>query len=73
MISPGAWYILPLAFILDALIGDPQTRFHPIRGMGKAILIAEPLFRRIPLKPVLSVMQCRCRHMNVNGIFCAKL
>jgi adenosylcobinamide-phosphate synthase len=38
--------ILPAAFALDALIGDPYWLPHPIRGMGRAIEICEPAFRR---------------------------
>ncbi len=37
---------LPAAFALDSLLGDPHWLPHPIRWMGKAIEVAEPLFRR---------------------------
>ncbi|MDM8525449.1 adenosylcobinamide-phosphate synthase CbiB [Desulfococcaceae bacterium HSG8] len=40
------WYILPAAFILDLILGDPQFPHHPIRYMGKAIEILEPYFRK---------------------------
>lgn len=40
---------LPLALILDLLIGDPVDLPHPIRWMGRAILFFEPRFRRLPL------------------------
>ncbi len=35
------------AYLLDLCIGDPERFFHPVRLMGKAILAAEPLLRRI--------------------------
>ncbi len=38
--------ILPAAFVLDLLIGDPARLPHPIRWMGAAIERCEPLFRR---------------------------
>ena len=40
------WLALPAAFVLDSLLGDPRWLPHPIRWMGKAIELAEPLFRR---------------------------
>jgi adenosylcobinamide-phosphate synthase len=40
------WLILPAFVILDLLIGDPEKPFHPIRWMGKAIEIFEPVFRK---------------------------
>ena len=41
------WLTIPAAFALDALLGDPRSLPHPVRWMGKAIELAEPLFRRI--------------------------
>lgn len=40
------WYILPLAFILDLILGDPLVLPHPVRWMGKAIEKIEPWFRK---------------------------
>ena len=40
------WVVLPSAFVLDALVGDPRFLPHPVRWMGKAIQLAEPVFRR---------------------------
>ena len=34
------------AFLIDALIGDPRSRFHPVVLMGKLILILEYYLRR---------------------------
>lgn len=34
------------AFLIDALIGDPRSRFHPVVLMGKLILILEYFLRR---------------------------
>jgi len=45
-----SWYILPAAFALDFLLGDPRILPHPVRWMGRAIELLEPPFRRIPLK-----------------------
>ena len=42
------WYVLPLAFALDLVLGDPRWLPHPVRWMGKAIEIAEPSFRKLP-------------------------
>ena len=39
---------LPVAFILDLLLGDPHSLPHPVRWMGKAIEHFEPVFRKIP-------------------------
>jgi len=38
--------IIPAAFILDAVLGDPRWLPHPVRWMGRAIEICEPIFRR---------------------------
>ena len=40
------WYIIPLAFILDLLVGDPRNLPHPVVFMGKAIEGLEPPVRR---------------------------
>ncbi|OQY59573.1 MAG: cobalamin biosynthesis protein CobD [Desulfobacteraceae bacterium 4572_88] len=47
-------YILPFAFILDLILGDPQFAHHPIRHMGKAIEILEPRFRKSRMPPIIS-------------------
>ena len=39
--------VLPVAFILDRLIGDPPALPHPIRWMGNAITSCEPFFRNL--------------------------
>jgi adenosylcobinamide-phosphate synthase len=44
-------YVLPTAFFLDILLGDPRYLPHPIRWMGKTIETLEPYFRKIPLQP----------------------
>ncbi len=41
------WYTLPIAFILDMILGDPHFFPHPIRLMGKAIEKFEPCFRNL--------------------------
>jgi len=42
------WYILPAAFALDIMLGDPRYLPHPVRWMGKAIERLEPPFRKLP-------------------------
>jgi adenosylcobinamide-phosphate synthase len=46
------WYILPAAFALDIMLGDPRCLPHPVRWMGKAIERFEPPFRELRLHPV---------------------
>jgi adenosylcobinamide-phosphate synthase len=41
------WYILPAAFALDIMLGDPRYLPHPVRWMGQAIERFEPPFRRL--------------------------
>jgi len=47
MESYGLLIILPAAFLLDLILGDPQFLPHPIRWMGKAIELLEPAFRKV--------------------------
>jgi adenosylcobinamide-phosphate synthase len=46
--------ILPTAFALDWVLGDPRWQYHPIRIMGKAIEILEPTFRSLTKNQVLA-------------------
>jgi adenosylcobinamide-phosphate synthase len=50
----SSWIVIPAAFALDMLLGDPQRFPHPVRWMGRAIVSAEPVFRRLPVHPVLA-------------------
>jgi adenosylcobinamide-phosphate synthase len=50
----SSWMVIPAAFALDLLLGDPQRLPHPVRWMGKAISVCEPWFRKIPASPVLA-------------------
>ena len=43
----ASWFVLPAAFALDFMLGDPRSLPHPVRWMGKAIDSLEPRFRRI--------------------------
>ena len=43
-------WILPAAFALDLILGDPPFLPHPIRWMGNAIIHWEPRFRKLPVK-----------------------
>ena len=40
-------FIIPLAVILDLILGDPRALPHPVRWMGTAIYTLEPKFRRL--------------------------
>lgn len=40
------WLVIPAAFALDALAGDPRSWPHPIRWMGRSIDSFEPVFRK---------------------------
>ena len=50
--SPG--YILPAAFALDIMLGDPHYLPHPVRWLGKAIERLEPPFRKIRFNLIFS-------------------
>lgn len=54
MESYGLLIILPAAFLLDQILGDPLFLPHPIRWMGKAIELLEPAFRKISKNLVVS-------------------
>lgn len=41
----ATYFILPCAFALDLIIGDPDFRYHPIRMFGAAIVFMESRFR----------------------------
>lgn len=45
-----SWCILPTAFVIDLIMGDPLFFPHPIRLIGKAISFFEPVFRKFPVK-----------------------
>jgi len=49
-------YILPAAFALDIMLGDPHGLPHPVRWMGKAIEWLEPRFRRLHVNLTFSGM-----------------
>ena len=48
------WYILPAAFALDIMLGDPHYLPHPVRWLGMAIERFEPPFRRIHPNLIIS-------------------
>lgn len=50
----SSWIVIPAAFALDMLLGDPRRFPHPVRWMGRAIVAAEPRFRRLPFHPALA-------------------
>ncbi|MCK8485886.1 adenosylcobinamide-phosphate synthase CbiB [Paenibacillus sp. MBLB2552] len=43
----AAWWVLPVAYALDRLLGDPRWLPHPVVGMGKAIAALEAAIRRL--------------------------
>lgn len=43
----AAWWVLPAAYVLDRLLGDPRWLPHPVIGMGKAISAVEAAIRRL--------------------------
>ena len=49
-----SWHILPAAFLLDIILGDPRSLYHPIWWMGKAVSTAEPYFRRLSFSLLVS-------------------
>jgi len=49
-----AGYIIPAAFILDLVLGDPTLLPHPIRWLGRAITAGEPFFRNLRVKLSIS-------------------
>ena len=49
-----SWYSLPIAFLLDLLMGDPKWLPHPIRWMGWAIVSFESRFRKLPFGKTVS-------------------
>ncbi len=42
-----SWYIIPAAFALDYFLGDPNFSLHPIRLLGRVVLLTESLFRHL--------------------------
>ena len=49
-----AGYIIPAAFILDLVLGDPIVLPHPIRWLGRVITAGEPFFRNLNLRLSIS-------------------
>ena len=49
--------IAVVAFLLDALIGDPRSKFHPVVLMGKLISLLEKILRRETDSPFLKVFK----------------
>jgi adenosylcobinamide-phosphate synthase len=48
------WFTIPVAVILDLLLGDPRALPHPVRWMGTAIDTLEPKFRRFRFPMVIN-------------------
>lgn len=43
----AVWWVIPAAYALDRLLGDPRWLPHPVIGMGKAIRALESAIRRL--------------------------
>ncbi|MCG8471827.1 MAG: adenosylcobinamide-phosphate synthase CbiB [Desulfobacterales bacterium] len=54
MFPISEWYILPAAFLLDLLLGDPAYIPHPVCWMGSLITWAEDRFRKLKIPTVLA-------------------
>jgi adenosylcobinamide-phosphate synthase len=50
----SSWMVLPAAFAIDMILGDPPRLPHPVRWMGRAISFSEPFFRKIPVNAILA-------------------
>ena len=50
----STWCVLPTAFFLDLIVGDPRRLPHPVRWMGAAITAFEPRCRKISTNLVLA-------------------
>jgi adenosylcobinamide-phosphate synthase len=48
------WVVLPAAFALDIMLGDPPHLPHPVRWMGHAIEKFEPPVRKLNVSPIIS-------------------
>nr|HID58501.1 cobalamin biosynthesis protein CobD [Desulfobacterales bacterium] len=47
-------YLLPVAYALDLLLGDPEDLPHPVRWMGRWIDFTERYLRRLPMSETSS-------------------
>lgn len=54
MLFAGSFPVLPAAFLLDVVAGDPPALPHPVRWMGNAIAFCEPRFRRLALPTAIA-------------------
>ena len=54
MLDMMFWLVIPAAFALDMVVGDPPTWPHPIRWMGQCIEKGEPVVRRWVANEVLA-------------------
>lgn len=57
----AAWWVLPVAYALDRLLGDPRWLPHPVVGMGKAIAALEAAIRRLVPPRRYRAAGCCCR------------
>ena len=46
-----------VAFLIDALIGDPRTKFHPVVLIGNLISLLEKILRRELDSPTVKIFK----------------
>jgi adenosylcobinamide-phosphate synthase len=46
MFAGESWIVIAAAFALDLILGDPLSWPHPVRWMGRAVTVLEPILRR---------------------------
>lgn len=61
-------FVLPAAFVLDLILGDPRFLPHPIRWMGNSIVYLEPRFRKLPIHSIVS--GCLFSFFLILSVFC---
>ena len=49
--------IAVVAFLIDALLGDPRSKFHPVVLMGNLISLLEKILRRELDSPPLKIFK----------------
>jgi adenosylcobinamide-phosphate synthase len=54
MFAGDSWIIIAAAFALDLILGDPPSWPHPVRWMGRAVTVLEPILRRWTRRPFVA-------------------
>ena len=53
----SAMIVAVVAFLIDALIGDPRSKFHPVVLIGNLISLLEKILRRDPDSPATKIFK----------------